>query len=64
VADPAGLRWETFFTFGEETEYGEGAAPVEEIETSAPQTACGCPAPAVQPAPEPAKASACCGVPA
>ncbi|WP_374472947.1 ArsI/CadI family heavy metal resistance metalloenzyme [Phenylobacterium sp.] len=23
VADPAGVRWETFFTFGEETRYGE-----------------------------------------
>jgi catechol 2,3-dioxygenase-like lactoylglutathione lyase family enzyme len=27
VADPAGLRWETFFTFGEATQYGEDAAP-------------------------------------
>jgi catechol 2,3-dioxygenase-like lactoylglutathione lyase family enzyme len=27
VADPAGLRWETFFTFGEATQYGEAAAP-------------------------------------
>ena len=30
VNDPAGLRWETFFTFGEATEYGEDAeAPAE-----------------------------------
>ena len=26
VRDPAGVRWETFFTFGEATEYGEDAA--------------------------------------
>ena len=26
VGDPAGLRWETFFTFGEATTYGEDAA--------------------------------------
>lgn len=26
VSDPAGLRWETFFTFGESTSYGEDMA--------------------------------------
>jgi len=26
VSDPAGLRWETFFTFGEATTYGEDKA--------------------------------------
>jgi catechol 2,3-dioxygenase-like lactoylglutathione lyase family enzyme len=26
VSDPAGLRWETFFTFGEATTYGESEA--------------------------------------
>jgi len=26
VADPAGVRWETFFTFGEATTYGEDQA--------------------------------------
>jgi catechol 2,3-dioxygenase-like lactoylglutathione lyase family enzyme len=36
VNDPAGLRWETFFTFGEATRYGEDDAPVE----AAPQKAC------------------------
>ena len=25
VSDPSGLRWETFFTFGEKTAYGEDA---------------------------------------
>jgi catechol 2,3-dioxygenase-like lactoylglutathione lyase family enzyme len=27
VNDPAGLRWETFFTFGEATSYGEDSKP-------------------------------------
>lgn len=27
VSDPAGVRWETFFTFGEATRYGEDEAP-------------------------------------
>lgn len=27
VTDPSGLRWETFFTFGEATFYGEDDAP-------------------------------------
>ena len=26
VSDPAGVRWETFFTFGESTSYGEDTA--------------------------------------
>jgi catechol 2,3-dioxygenase-like lactoylglutathione lyase family enzyme len=28
VADPAGVRWETFHTFGEATTYGEDAPPI------------------------------------
>jgi catechol 2,3-dioxygenase-like lactoylglutathione lyase family enzyme len=37
VNDPAGVRWETFFTFGEATTYGEDAAAVAmaEPETNA-----------------------------
>jgi hypothetical protein len=27
VMDPSGVRWETFFTFGESTTYGEGESP-------------------------------------
>ena len=31
VSDPSGVRWETFFTFGDATHYGEDEAhPVEE----------------------------------
>jgi catechol 2,3-dioxygenase-like lactoylglutathione lyase family enzyme len=53
VNDPNGLRWETFFTFGEATAYGEdepGAAlaapkaarcaPAAKAETPAPAQAC------------------------
>jgi hypothetical protein len=61
VVDPAGLRWETFFTFGEETRYGEDGAPA--AADAAPQTACGCPGPAVEP-PKPPAAAGCCGAPA
>ena len=35
VSDPSGVRWETFFTFGDATIYGEDDAPV-----SAETTAC------------------------
>ena len=45
VKDPAGVRWETFFTFGEATTYGEETA-------AAPATCCGAAPKAV--------ASSCC----
>ena len=48
VNDPSGVRWETFFTFGEATTYGEDGEP------AAPAAAC-C-APKAE-----AKAEACCG---
>jgi hypothetical protein len=48
VNDPAGLRWETFFTFGEATTYGE-EEPVAEIQATA-SACCGAAS----------KASACC----
>lgn len=37
VSDPAGLRWETFFTFGDATTYGEDKAmsALEAVQTSA-----------------------------
>ena len=35
VNDPSGVRWETFFTFGDATIYGESAAAAEAITTSA-----------------------------
>lgn len=53
VGDPAGLRWETFFTFGEATSYGEDKAMAELAAGQASAAAC-CAA-----APKPA-AKACC----
>ena len=43
--DPAGVRWETFYTFGDATTYGEDAKPEEQ---------------AVKPVSETAKVSGCC----
>jgi len=45
VSDPSGVQWETFFTFGEATTYGEDRAPAPLAETAAepccsPKTAC------------------------
>jgi catechol 2,3-dioxygenase-like lactoylglutathione lyase family enzyme len=45
VNDPSGIRWETFFTFGEATVYGEDEPAMD----AKPQAAC-CPAPAAKPA--------------
>lgn len=39
VVDPAGVRWETFFTFGEAVTYGEDRV---QAELSAPATAAVC----------------------
>jgi hypothetical protein len=46
ISDPSGLRWETFFTFGEATSYGEDDVPTDE-----PKPACCTPRP---------DAKACC----
>ncbi|MFC3079993.1 ArsI/CadI family heavy metal resistance metalloenzyme [Phenylobacterium terrae] len=48
VADPSGLKWETFHTFGEITTYGEDVGPTLKAEAAA--SAC-CGAPAGEPAP-------------
>lgn len=45
VSDPSGIRWETFFTFGDATSYGEDASGVP---MAANATAC-------------AEGSGCCG---
>ena len=47
VNDPSGIRWETFFTFGEATTYGEDESAV----AVKPQSSC-CPAPKAE--------AACC----
>jgi catechol 2,3-dioxygenase-like lactoylglutathione lyase family enzyme len=46
VDDPSGLRWETFFTFGNATTYGEDEPAVQPVEA---KSSCCAPAP-----------SACC----
>ena len=48
VNDPAGVRWETFFTFGEATSYGE-----DDVPPAPPASTCGGPA-------RGAAARACC----
>jgi hypothetical protein len=51
VSDPSGLRWETFFTFGEAATYGEDPALKGGKAEEAPAACCGTPASA---------APACC----
>ena len=58
VNDPAGVRWETFFTFGEATAYGEDEP---EAAVAAPATASCCGAPqALATAEAKTPAPACC----
>jgi catechol 2,3-dioxygenase-like lactoylglutathione lyase family enzyme len=38
ISDPSGLRWETFFTFGDATSYGENDVP--NMATVEPKTSC------------------------
>ena len=54
VNDPNGLRWETFFTFGEATAYGEDEPGVG---LAAPKATCCAPAAKAE---TPAPAPACC----
>ena len=62
IADPQGVPWETFFTHGEATVYGQSGALTKLGEASGSLSACGCAPPALnQPAAEPvATAEACC----
>ena len=56
VSDPAGVRWETFFTFGDATTYGEDDAALSAARAAAaPAACCGAPAEAA-----PAQAASCC----
>lgn len=41
VTDPAGVRWETFFTFGEAVTYGEDAAEAGMIASAESGACCG-----------------------
>jgi catechol 2,3-dioxygenase-like lactoylglutathione lyase family enzyme len=62
VSDPAGLRWETFHTFGEATTYGDSAA-LAALEAAAAKPASACCGASAAPALEPVKATTggCCG---
>jgi len=51
VADPSGLSWETFHTFGENTVYGNDHAPRPAVKSEPSETCC---------APAPSSTSACC----
>jgi catechol 2,3-dioxygenase-like lactoylglutathione lyase family enzyme len=57
IADPQGVPWETFFTYGEATVYGEGSlAKLSE----ANQRAVCCEPASAELTPEPATAETCC----
>ena len=60
IADPQGVPWETFLTYGESTIYGEGSlAKLQE----ATEAACCEPEAIRRVAHEPEAASACCALP-
>ena len=64
IADPQGVPWETFFTYGESTVYGQGSLAKL---TDATKAACCAPNPGEPDgirhrASEPAAASACCAL--
>jgi catechol 2,3-dioxygenase-like lactoylglutathione lyase family enzyme len=62
IADPQGVPWETFLSYGESTVYGEGSlAKLKEVSEAACCTPTCCePEAILQAAPQPAAASACC----
>ncbi len=59
IADPQGVPWETFFTHGEATVYGERDS-LAKLKEATERAVCCAPAALVQPEPEPASAEACC----
>ena len=61
IADPQGVPWETFYTYGESTVYGHSGVLNELAEVSGGIATCGCgPSEITQPKTEPAKTTACC----
>lgn len=61
IADPQGVPWETFFTHGGATVYGQSGALTKLGAASGGLSTCGCaPAALTLPAVEPAPAEACC----
>ncbi len=59
VADPQGVQWETFFTYGEATVYGVSGAQQELAQIAARGVCCE-PAVPAQPGPEAKAVTACC----
>ncbi|MGA7863724.1 MAG: glyoxalase/bleomycin resistance/dioxygenase family protein [Stellaceae bacterium] len=60
IADPQGVPWETFFTYGESTVHGEGSlAKLKEVSEAACCAPSCCEPEAIQ-APQPAAADSCC----
>jgi catechol 2,3-dioxygenase-like lactoylglutathione lyase family enzyme len=55
IADPQGVSWETFFTYGDATVYGEGS-----LRKLREASACGCEPPSAELMPTAAAAEACC----
>jgi catechol 2,3-dioxygenase-like lactoylglutathione lyase family enzyme len=61
IADPQGVEWETFYTYGESTVYGTSGANVRTGALSGGIATCGCgPAETAKPEPQPVEAAACC----
>src|SRR5437879_12088792 len=61
IADPQGVAWETFFTYGESTVYGRSGVLTTLAEVSGGLATCGCgPGEIAQPE-QPAKSGTCCG---
>src|SRR3954469_12449642 len=58
IADPQGVAWETFYTYGESTVCGEGS--LGKLRELSEPAMCGEPEAIRQAAPEPANATACC----
>lgn len=58
VNDPAGVRWETFYTFGDATMYGEDEPAIAKSASASNGACCGGAAQAPKPT---AAASTCCG---
>src|ERR1700747_3781292 len=61
IADPQGVPWETFFTHGEATVYGEGS--LAKLREATERAVC-CEPSFAEAAPEQATAEACCARPA
>jgi hypothetical protein len=60
IADPQGVPWETFYTYGESTVYGEGPlAKLKQVSEAACCAPSCCEPEAIQ-APQPAAAASCC----